>query len=142
MNQIKAKVYYLISTGEVLIVVSEMQGDIEESTKEQDIEIYPQLKSININEVDYIELDYGTLSNVFNNSKSYKVNIETKKLEVIYYTQEELNAMQQQSQKNEDLNARINDITEYLSNSDETTIADLENSILQKEQNKINNGGM
>ena len=40
----------------------------------------------------------------------------------------------------EDLNARINDITEYLANTDKTTIADIENSIFIIEQNKTNGG--
>jgi len=48
----------------------------------------------------------------------------------------------EQSEEIQDLNTRINDITEYLSSSDETTITNIEQSILTIEQNKINNGGM
>jgi hypothetical protein len=97
MNQIKAKVYYLIETGEVLAITSEMQGNIEKTTKSQDMKIYPQLKDKNTNDVDYIELTYGTLASTFNNAKSYKVNLTTKRLEVTYYTQEELDAIVSQT---------------------------------------------
>lgn len=142
MRQIPAKIYYLISSGEVLFITSEMEGCIEGITKEEDMQIYPQLKDKNIAEVDYIELEYGTLAATFTNSKSYSINLETRKLEVIYYTQEELNAIQQQTQEYQDLNSRVSDISTYLSSSDEATIADIENSILEIELNKTINGGM
>ena len=49
---------------------------------------------------------------------------------------------EQQSQETQDLNSRVSDISTYLSSSDSTTIADIENSILEIEKNKIINGGM
>lgn len=137
MNKTKAKVYYLISTGEVLMVTSEMQGCVEETTKEQDMKIYPQLKDKNIDEVDFVELEYGILATIFNNTKLYKVNLQTKKLEVTYYTQEELNAMQQQNQEAQDLNSRVSDITEYLRNQESQKISDIEAYILESEKNKL-----
>lgn len=142
MNQISAKVYYEVITGKILVITSEMQGLIETTTKEEDMKTYEQLKSHNIDEVDYIELEYGTLASTFNNAKSYSVNLETKQLEVTYYIPEELNSMQQQNQVAQELNSRISDISTYLSNSSETTIADVENSILEIEKNKIINEGI
>lgn len=94
MNQICAKIYYLVSTGEVLLITPEMQGTVIETTKEQDMEVYSQLNDKNISDVDYIELPYGTLATTFDNSKSYVVNLTTKQLEVTYYTNDELNAME------------------------------------------------
>lgn len=142
MTQIKSKVYYLITTGEVLTVTSEMQGCVEETTKEQDMEVYPQLKDKNIDEVNFIELEYGTLVTTFNNAKTYKVSLETKQLEVIYYTQEEIESMQNENQETQDLNSRVSDISQYLSGN-QTTIADVEDLIIQTEQNKIlNSEGM
>lgn len=142
MNKIASKIYYSISTGEVLFITSECQGSVEPTTKEQDMKIYEQLKNYNIHEVDFIELEYGTLANTFNNSKSYKVNLKTKQLEVIYYTNEELTSMQVQYQETQDLDSRVSDISTYLLGSDSNTIADIENSILEIEKNKIINGGM
>ncbi|MBA8980496.1 hypothetical protein [Clostridium saccharobutylicum] len=77
---IGAKIYYDIKTGDVLTITSEMQGNVEETTKEQDMEIYQELTGRNINDVDFIELQYGTLASIFTNAKSYKVNLETKKI--------------------------------------------------------------
>ena len=86
------------------------------------MEKYKELQNFSINEVDFIELQYGTVAKLFRNSKSYKINLETKSLDVIYYTQEELNAMQQQNQEAQDLNSSISNI---------------ESSILEIEENKI-----
>lgn len=141
MNQVKAKVYYEVLTGNILLTTGECQGCVKTTTKEEDMSIYTQLKDKKINEIDYIELEYGTLSSTFTNAKSYKINLDSKKLEITYYTQEELNAMQKQAQQNEELNSRVLDISAYL-NSNLTTIADVEDLILQAEQNKIINGGI
>ncbi|WP_026885375.1 hypothetical protein [Clostridium beijerinckii] len=140
-NQICSKVYYQIVTGEVLVITTECESTELETTKEQDVNIYNELKDKQISDIDFIKLEYGTLASTLNNSKSYKVNVTAKKLEVIYYAQEELNAIQQQAQRNDDLNARVSDISTYLGNN-VTTIADVEDLILQSEQNKIINGGM
>jgi hypothetical protein len=50
MNKICAKIYYLISTGEVLTITSEMQGSVQLSTKKQDMEVCPQLKDKSIDD--------------------------------------------------------------------------------------------
>lgn len=139
MNQVKSKIYYLVSTGEVLTITSEIQGALEPTTKEYDMTVYPKLKDKDISKINYVELEYGTLETTFNNAKSYKVNIETEQLEVIYYTEEELTAMQQQNQEVQELNTRISDISQYL-NSNEMTITDVEDLILKSEQNKITEG--
>ncbi|AGX43268.1 hypothetical protein [Clostridium saccharobutylicum] len=137
---IGAKIYYDIKTGDVLTITSEMQGNVEETTKEQDMEIYQELTGRNINDVDFIELQYGTLASIFTNAKSYKVNLETKKLEIEYLTQEEIdkrNTEYAKQAKNEQaLNDSISNISEYL-NQNSNNISDIENYILQKEQNKI-----
>lgn len=50
--------------------------------------------------------------------------------------------MQQKNQEMKDLNSRTSDISAYLSSSDSSTIADIENSILEIEKNKILEGMM
>jgi uncharacterized protein YkuJ len=139
MNEINSKIYYLISTGEILCITSEYKGLTESNTKEQDMKIYRQLKNYSIDEIDFIELEYGTLAETFNNAKSYKINLETKQLEVVYYTKEELILIQQQNQKQINLNDRINLIAKY-SNLDTSSIADLEKYILQREKDRIVGG--
>lgn len=143
MNQIAAKIYYLKSTGKVLVITSECQGSVEPTTKEQDMELYEQLKVYNIDEVEYIELEYGTLADTFKNIKSYSVDVENKKFMPIYYTSEELNTMEQdflkQQQEVQALQDRISLISEYAL-MDANSIDHLENAIIEYETNKIMNG--
>ncbi|AGX44498.1 hypothetical protein [Clostridium saccharobutylicum] len=140
MAQIKSKFYYEISTGNILQITSELQDDILESTKEQDMKKYDSLKNKIPDDIDYVEVEFGTLFNILTTSKSYKVNIETKKLEIEYYTQEEIderNTEYSQQVKNEQaLNDSISNISKYLKQNS-NNISEVENYILQKEQNKI-----
>ena len=138
MEQISSKIYYDTATGVVLCITSEMQGTVKPTTKEHDMEIYEELKDKNMDEVDSIELEYGTLATTFNNAKSYQINLGTKKLEVTYYTQEELDAMHQELQETQALNDRVTDISQYLQNQTDL-ISDVENSIIQSELNKLLN---
>ena len=139
MNQICAKVYYLIATGEILTITSEMQGTVEPTTKEQDMEVYPQLKDKNPDEIDFIELEYGTLATTFTNVKSYSVDVQNKKLNLVYYTQEELDTQKQIITDEQTTNSRISAISNYASQNT-TSIDDLENAIIQLELAKIQNG--
>jgi rRNA processing protein Gar1 len=140
MKQIPAKIYYDIKTGDILTITSEMQGSVIETTKEQDIKTYEQLKDKNVDELGYIELEYGTVESAFANVKSCKVNLELKKIDFIYYTQEEIDEIktkkEQQIKKTEALNSSISNISEYLK-LDSTNIDSIENYIIQNEQNKI-----
>jgi hypothetical protein len=138
MNEIPAKVYYLVSTGEVLtiIITPESSDTIKETTKEEDIKIYPQLQDKNASDVDFIELEYGTLATAVNNAKSYSIDVTNKKLNIIYYTEDELNAIQKQNQEAQSLNNRIVDISNYLQNQT-NLISTVENSIIQSETNNI-----
>jgi len=140
MNQVKAKVYYEVETGTILLITSEGQGWIAETTKEEDIKIYPELKDKDINNIDFIELEFGALETIFNNFKAYHVNIEKKELIVEYYTPEELQVIKNQNQEIQILNNRVNDISEYLNQQSAQTVVDFENYILQNELNKIMEG--
>ncbi|OOM82181.1 hypothetical protein CLPUN_04410 [Clostridium puniceum] len=93
MKEVKAKVYYEIATGNILLITPEGQGGLMETTKEQDINIYPELKDKNIHDIEFIELEFGTLESIFINIKSYHVDVATKQLKVDYYTQEEIDEM-------------------------------------------------
>ena len=139
MNQVKAKVYYLIETGEVLVVTSEMQGSVIETTKEQDMEFYPQLQNRTLDEIDYIELEYGTLASTFNNVSSYCVNLNTKELDIVYKTQEDIDEENLSIKYEQELQTRISTITSYI-NQDTSSIDDIENAIIQYELTNIQNG--
>lgn len=137
MNKINSKVYYDNQTGEVLVVTGEILAEIEENTLEQDIEQYEALQNRNI---DFIKLEYGTLSNTFNNSKTYHIDLKTKKLIVEYFTPEELQNLKNERQEKDSLVDRVFDISDYLYQQSADTIADFENYILQNEINKIMEG--
>lgn len=93
MSQLCAKVYYETSTGKVVLTTSEYNNGTE-TTKEQDMLLYPNLQNKSVDDVDYIELEYGTVQSIFTNLKYYVVNLETKTLECTHYTSGELGAMQ------------------------------------------------
>jgi hypothetical protein len=139
MNQINAKVYYMITTGEILTITSEMQGSVTETTKEQDMEIHQQLQGKNADDIDYIELPYGTLASTFTNVKSYSVDVANKKLNIVNFTQDELTATEQQNQESQALNDRVSDISQYLQNQGTNLISAVENSIIQAELDKLSN---
>lgn len=140
MKQIGAKVYYEIATGNVLITTSECRGSVVETTKEQDMEIYPQLKDKNINEVDFIELEYGTLASTFTNLKSYNVDIKNKQLKVDYYTHDELKIFKEQENQMQSFNNRVLDISDYLKEQQSESISIFEDLIIQTELNKVMEG--
>ncbi|WP_252224254.1 MULTISPECIES: hypothetical protein [unclassified Clostridium] len=140
---IKAKIYYDNEKGDVLLVTP--AGYVKETTEEEDFKNY-KLKDKNKATIDKILLSERELKEILfiKNVKYYKVNLETKQLKVIYYTEEELKEMQQENQATENLNNRISDISSYLVNSGEKTISKIENTILETEKNKVlnENGGI
>ncbi|MDR3598117.1 hypothetical protein [Clostridium sp.] len=141
MNQICAKVYYLITTGEVLFSTAEIEGYVPDTTKEQYIEAYPQLQGKTTDEIDFIELPYGTLVSTFTpNVKSMSVDVTNKTLNIVNYTQDELNAMQQQAQQTQTINNRISDISNYLNLQGDSSISNVENAIIQNQMTDIENG--
>lgn len=125
------RIFFLKLSGNILLATSG-------TTRDQDLSIYKELQN---NDIDFIELDNGISLHDFSNFKSCKINIETKELEIIYYTKEELNTIQEQINQNKDLSSRVSDVSAYLNNNT-TIITNIEDLILQTEQNKIINGGM
>jgi hypothetical protein len=67
------------------------------------------------------------------------VNLETKTLECVYYTQEELNAQIQEQKAEQVISDRINVISEYAT-IDSNSIDSLEEAIITYETNLIMNG--
>jgi hypothetical protein len=116
-----------------------MKGDYEPQTKKHDMDFYPQLKAYNINDIEFIELEYGTMFKTFENLKSYSVNTTTKELECIYFTSEELEEMEQNAQDIHHLAERSCNISNYL-DENPNSMSDIENYILQNELNKITEG--
>lgn len=134
--EISSKVYYEITTGQVLLVTSELCGNVRATDKIEDMTIHEELKDKSIDEVNYIELPYGELDAIFKNAKSYNVNLENNQLEVQYYTQEEINLQQQEQSVVSDRTAIIN---QYLQlNQNDEILSKIEDLIIQEEFSKLN----
>jgi hypothetical protein len=123
------RIFFSKSNGNILVITSG-------TTTDQDLSMYKELQN---DDMDFTELDNGTSLKDFSTFKSYKINLDTKKLEVTYYTQEELNEIKINNEKQQEVLNRINTILQY-SNLDKSSISDLENYILQREKDRIIGG--
>lgn len=82
--KIGRKIYYDLSTGNVIIDTGERQGSVIPTTIDQDIETYKALSERNRDTFDVLELPYGAYSQDFAECNGYRVNPETKELEFSY----------------------------------------------------------
>ena len=82
--QIGRKVYYEKATGNIVFITSEMQGDVIETTTEQDFESYQILNERVPSSVGCIKLEYGEYSQDFHQCNGLNVNLETGLLEFSY----------------------------------------------------------
>lgn len=78
------RIYYLKVDGRVVLDTGEAEGWVNPTTVEQDWEIYSELKKYTKESVDYIELQFGEFKTEFSECTSYRVNVDTKKLEFDY----------------------------------------------------------
>lgn len=79
-----SRVYYLKENGNVVFKTGQAEGWVIEITPEQDWEIYTELQKYTKESLDFIQLQYNEFETEFNECTSYRVNIETKKLEFEY----------------------------------------------------------
>lgn len=84
MNQIGRRIYFDLSTGNVILDTGERVGFVVPTTVEQDIAAYTALFGRNRETFDYIELEYGQFAQDFAECNGYRVNPETRQLEFSY----------------------------------------------------------
>lgn len=84
MTRIGRRIYFDLSTGNVLVDTGERAGFIVQATVEQDIATYKALSERNRETFDYIELEYGQYAADFQSCNGYRINPETKQLEFSY----------------------------------------------------------
>lgn len=63
--KIGRKIYYLLVSGTVLCETGEREGEVRETTIEEDFTIYPELQGHNLEDVGYIELNFKHDSDKF-----------------------------------------------------------------------------
>jgi len=84
MNELGRKIYYQLSTGNVVFNREEMTGSVIESTKEQDFASYSILGDYNPNTIGVVQLEYGQYAEEFAACNGYRVNPDTKQMEFSY----------------------------------------------------------
>jgi len=82
--QVGRKIYFDKLTGNVLVDTGERQGNVVETTQEQDFEVYTVLAERVPETVGCIQLEYGQYAQDFASCNGYRVNPETLQLEFSY----------------------------------------------------------
>ena len=80
MKQIGTKIYYCLLTGNVIKIIGDMQGYVIETTFDEDIEIYSELKERNKSSIGLLTFNYGEYLKLSKGSTGVMVNLETKEL--------------------------------------------------------------
>ena len=80
MKQIGTKIYYCLLTGNVIKIIGDMQGYVKETTFNEDIEIYTELKDRNRGSIGLLTFNYGEYPKLSQNSTGVMVDLETKEL--------------------------------------------------------------
>ena len=80
MKKIGTKIYYCLLTGNVIKIIGDCQGCVRETTFDEDIEIYTELKERNKSSIGLLTFDYGEYPKLSKGSTGVMVNLKTKEL--------------------------------------------------------------
>ena len=80
IKQIGTKIYYCPLTGNVIKIIGDMQGYVKETTFNEDIEIYTELKERDIESIGLLQFEYGEYPKLSQNASDVIVDLETKEL--------------------------------------------------------------
>ena len=80
MKQIGTKIYYCLLTGNVIKIIGDMQGYVNETTFDKDYEIYTELKERDKDSIGLLTFNYGEYPKLSQNSTGVMVDLETKEL--------------------------------------------------------------
>ena len=84
IKQIGTKLYYCNRSGNVLVLQGDMQGYIKETTFDEDIEIYTELKERDRDSIGVLVFKYGEYPKLSQGSTGVMVDLETKELVFSY----------------------------------------------------------
>ena len=115
MKQLGTKIYYCLLTGNVIKIIGDMQGYVKETSFDEDIEIYADLKERDKNTIGLLQFNYEEYPKLSKNSTGVMVDLETKEL---IFSYEELPIPPQEPTEIEIMQSKI--------------------SILEEENKKIN----
>ena len=80
IKQIGTKIYYCLLTGNVIKIIGDCQGYVKETTFNEDIEIYAELKERDKDSIGLLTFKYGEYPKLSQNSTGVMVDLETKEL--------------------------------------------------------------
>ena len=80
INQIGTKIYYCLITGNVIKIIGDMQGYVKETTFDEDIEIYTELKERDKDSIGFLTFEYGEYPKLSKGSTGVIVKLEDKSL--------------------------------------------------------------
>ena len=80
MKKIGTKIYYCLVTGNVIKIIGDMQGYVKETTFDEDIEIYTELKERDKDAIGLLTFEYGEYPKLSQNATGVMVDLETKGL--------------------------------------------------------------
>ena len=80
IRKIGTKIYYCLLTGNVIKIIGDMQGCIRETSFDEDIEIYTELKERDKNSIGLLQFNYGEYPKLSQNASGVMVDLETKEL--------------------------------------------------------------
>ncbi len=104
IKQIGTKIYYCLLTGNVIKIIGDCQGYVKETTFDEDIEIYSELKERNKSSIGLLQFEYGEYPKLSQGSTGVMVNLETKEL---IFTYEELPVPPQEPSEIEIMQGKI-----------------------------------
>lgn len=80
IKQIGTKIYYCLTSGNVIKIVGDCQGYVRETTFDEDYEIYSELKEREKSSIRLLQFEYGEYPKLSKGSTGVMVNLETKEL--------------------------------------------------------------
>lgn len=104
IKQIGTKIYYCLLTGNVIKIIGDMKGYVRETSFNEDIEIYTELKERDIESIGLLQFEYGEYPKLSQNSTGVIVDLETKEL---IFSYEELPIPPQEPTWEEEMEKKI-----------------------------------
>ena len=80
IKQIGTKIYYCLLSGNVIKIIGDMQGYVKETSFDEDIEIYAELKERDKETMGLLQFEYGEYPKLSKDSTGVMVDLETKEL--------------------------------------------------------------
>lgn len=80
MKKIGTKIYYCLTSGNVIKIIGDCQGYVRETTFDEDYEIYSELKEREKSSIGLLIFEFGEYPKLSKGSTGVMVNLETKEL--------------------------------------------------------------